>query len=175
MIPTYGTATQRGPAARSNQYRRKTIMAQIAKTEAEKATDNVAELGKRTADKAVDATREGANGAEDTARRGFQAAQKTAGAALEVERAVVRQSAEGATEVGEVFAKLAKEQAQNNVETFQALTRTIDWSQVAQIHGDFLRASVERAAEFTKRYFEVVQAVVASAAATAKEQVRKTA
>ena len=104
-------------------------MAQIAKTEAEKATDNVAELGKRTADKAVDATREVANGAEDTARRGFQAAQKTAGAALEVERAVVRQSAEGATEVGEVFAKLAKEQAQNNVETFQALTRTIDWSQ----------------------------------------------
>ena len=150
-------------------------MAQIAKTKAEKVTDNVAELGKRTADKAVDATHEVANRAEDTARRGFQAAQKTAGAALEVERAVIRQSAEGATEDGEVFAKLAKEQAQNNVETFQALTRTIDWSHVAQIHGDFLRASVERAAEFTKRYFEVVQAVVASAAATAKEQARKTA
>ena len=99
-------------------------MAQIAKTEAEKATDNVAELGKRTADKAVDVTHEVANRAEDTARRGFQAAQKTAGAALEVERAVVRRSAEGATEVGQVFAKLAKEQAQNNVETFQALTRT---------------------------------------------------
>ena len=150
-------------------------MAQIAKTEAEKATDNVAELGKRTADQAVDATHEVANRAEDTARRGFQAAQKTAGAALEVERAVVSRSAEGATEVGEVFAKLAKEQAQNNVETFQALTRTVDWSQVAQIHGDFLRASVERAAEFTKRYFEVVQAVVASTASTAKEQARNTA
>ena len=132
-------------------------------------------LGKRTADQAVDATHEIANRAEDTARRGFQAAQKTAGAALEVERAVVRRSAEGATEVGEVFAKLAKEQAQNNVETFQALTRTVDWSQVAQIHGDFLRASVERAAEFTKRYFEVAQAVVASTASTAKEQARKTA
>ena len=88
---------------------------------------------------------------------------------------MVRRSAEGATEVGEVFAKLAKEQAQNNVETFQALTRTVDWSQVAQIHGDFLRASVERAAEFTKRYFEVAQAVVASTVSTAKEQARKTA
>ena len=175
MIPIYGTATQRGPAARSNQHRKKTIMVQIAKTEAKKATDNVAELGKRTADKAVDVTHEVANKAEDTARRGFQAAQKTAGAALEAERAVVRRSAEGATEVGQVFAKLAKEQAQNNVATFQALTRTIDWSQAAQIHGDFLRASVERAADFTRRYFEAVQAVVASAASTAKEQARKTA
>ena len=120
-------------------------------------------------------THEVANRAEDTARRGFEAAQKTAGAALEVEHAVVRRSAEGATEVGQVFVKLAREQAQSNVETFQDLTRTRDWSQAAQIHGDFLRASVERAAEFTKCYFEVVQAVVASAASTAKEQARKTA
>ena len=88
---------------------------------------------------------------------------------------MVRRSAEGATEVGEVFAKLAKEQARNNVETFQALTRTATGNRSAQIHGDFLRASVERAAEFTKRYFEVVQAVVASTASTAKEQARKTA
>src|SRR6476661_715348 len=83
--------------------------------------------------------------------------------------------AEGATEVGQVFTKLAKEQAQNNIETFQALARTLDWSQVAQIHGDFLRTSMERAAEFTKRYFEVVQTVVASTTSTAKEQARKTA
>jgi hypothetical protein len=150
-------------------------MAQIAKTEAKKATDNVAELGKRTADKAVDVTHEVANKAEDTARRGFQAAQKTAGAALEVERAVVRRSGEGATEVGQMFAELAKEQARDNVKAFQALIRTFDWSQAIQVHGDFLRASVERAAEFTRRYFEVVQAVVASAASTAKEQARKTA
>ena len=175
MIPIYGIATQRGHVARSNQHLRKTIMAQIAKTEAEKVTNNVAELGKRTANGAADATQEVANRAEDTARRGFQTAQKTAGAVLEVERAVARRSAEGATEVGQVFTKLAKEQAQNNIETFQALARTLDWGQVAQIHGDFLRASMERAAEFTKRYFEVVQTVVASTTSTAKEQARKTA
>ena len=92
-----------------------------------KATDNVAELGKRTVDKAADVTNEIASKAEDTARRGFQAAQNTAGAALEVERAVARRSDEGATEVGQVFAELAKEQVRNNVETFQALTRTLDW------------------------------------------------
>jgi len=171
MIPIYGIATQRGHVARSNQHLRKTIMAQIAKSEAEKVTNYVAELGKRTANETVDATQEIANRAEDTARRGFQ----TAGAALEVERAVVGRSAEGATEVGQVFTKLAKEQVQNNIETFQALARTLDWSQVAQIHGDFLRTSMERAAEFTKRYFEVMQTVVASTTSTAKEQARKTA
>jgi hypothetical protein len=150
-------------------------MAQTARNEAEKATDNVAELGKRTADKAVDVTHEAADKAEDTARRGFQAVRKTAGAALEVERAVARRSAEGATEVGQVFAELAKEQARQGVEAFQALTRTVDWDQVTRIQGEFRRASMERAAEFTRRYFEVVQAVVASAASTTKEQARKAA
>ena len=88
---------------------------------------------------------------------------------------MARRSAEGATEVGQAFAELAKEQARDNVETFQALTRTVDWDQVTRIQGEFLRASVERAAEFTRRYFEVVQAMVASAASTTKEQARKAA
>ena len=140
-------------------------MAQTARNQAEKATGN-----------AVDATREAADKAEGTARRGFQAVQETAGAALEVERAVARRSAEGATEVGQAFAELAKEQARDNVEAFQALlTRTVDWDQAARIQGEFLRASMERAAEFTRRYFEVAQAVVASAASTTKEQARKAA
>src|SRR6187200_3411777 len=95
MTPIYGIATQRGHVARRNQHLRKTIMAQIAKTEAEKVTNNIAELGKRTANGAADATQEVANRTENTARRGFQTAQKTAGAALEVERAVARRSAEG--------------------------------------------------------------------------------
>jgi hypothetical protein len=150
-------------------------MAQTAKTEAEKTTDNFAELGKRTADKAVDATHEAVDKAEVTARRGFQAVQKTAGPALAVERAVARRSAEGATEVGQVFAALANEQTRQGVEAFQALTRTVDWDQVVRIQSDFLRASMDRAAEFTRRYFEVVQAVVASAASTTKEQARKVA
>ena len=150
-------------------------MALSAKIEAEKATDNIAELGKRTTDKAVDVAHEVANKAEDTARRGFQVAQKTAGATLEIQRAVARRSAEGATEVGQVFAELVNEQVRSNVEAFQTLSRPRDWKEAAQIHGDFLRASVERAAEFTRRYFEVVQAVVASTASTAQEQARKAA
>jgi hypothetical protein len=150
-------------------------MAQIARKEAEKATDNVAELGKRTADKGADAAREAIDRTETTARRGFESAQQTAGAALEVERAVARRSAEGATEVSQAFAELVKEQARSNVEAFQALTRAVDWDQVSRVQSELLRASFERAAEFTRRYFEVVQAVTASAVSATKEQARKAA
>jgi len=150
-------------------------MAQTARTEAEKATDNVAELGKRTADKGADVAREAIDRTEDTARRGFEAVQRTAGAALEVERAVTRRSAEGATQVGQAFAELVKEQARDNVEAFQALTRAVDWDQVSRIQGELLRASVERAAQFTRRYLEVVQAVTASVVSATQEQARKAA
>jgi hypothetical protein len=151
-------------------------MAQTARNnDAEKATDNVAELGKRTADKGADVAREAIDRTGDAARRGLETAQRTAGAALEVERAVARRSAEGASEVGRAFAELVKEQARSNVEAFQALTRAVDWDQVARIQGELLRASVERAVQFTRRYLEVVQAVVASAASTTREQARKAA
>jgi hypothetical protein len=151
-------------------------MAQTARNnDAEKATDNVAELGKRTADKGADVAREAIDRTEDTARRGFEAVQRTAGAALEVERAVTRRSAEGATQVGQAFAELVKEQARDNVEAFQALTRAVDWDQVSRIQGELLRASVERAAQFTRRYLEVVQAVTASVVSATQEQARKAA
>jgi uncharacterized protein with beta-barrel porin domain len=151
-------------------------MAQTARNnEAEKATDNVAELGKRTADKGADVAREAIDRTEGTARRGLETAQQAASAALEVERTVARRSAEGATEISQVFAELAKEQARANIEAFQALTRTVDWDQVSRIQSELLRESVDRAAEFTRRYFEVMQAVIASATSVTKEQARKAA
>jgi hypothetical protein len=151
-------------------------MAQTARNnEAEKATNNVAELGKRAADRGTDVAREAIDRTEGTARRGFEYAQRTAGAALEVERTVARRSAEGATQISQAFAELVKEQARHNVAVLQALSRTIDWDGVAQVQSDFVRTSVERAAEFTRRYFEVVQAVTASVVSTAQEQTRKAA
>jgi hypothetical protein len=150
-------------------------MAQTARTEADKATDNVAELGKRIADKGADVAREAIDRTEDTARRGLETAQRTAGAALEVERAVARRSVEGATELGQAFAELVKEQARSNAEAFEALTRAVDWDRVSRIQGELLRASVERAVRFTRRYLEVVQAVTASVASATKEQARKAA
>lgn len=154
-------------------------MAQTARTEAEKAAqdaaDNVAELGKRTGDKAAGTAREALGTAEDAARSGLQAARRAASAGLEVERAVALRSAEGMTELGQTLAELVKAQTRHNVEVFQALTRTVDWSEAAQIQAEFLRVSFERAAQIAQRYFEVAQAVVASAASAAKDQARKAA
>jgi hypothetical protein len=152
------------------------VMAQIARNnEAEKATDNVAELSKRTADKGADVAREAIDRTENTVRRGFETAQRTAGAALEAERAIMHRSTEGATEISQAFAELVKEQARHNVAVLRALSRTVDWDGVAQVQSDFVRTSVERAAAFTRRYFEVVQAVTASVVSTTKEQARKAA
>ena len=151
-------------------------MAQIARNNAaKKATDNVAELGKRSADQGVDVAHEAMNKTENTARHGVEFAQQTAGAALEAEAAVARRSAEAATEVGQAFAELVKEQARGNVEAFQALTRAADWGQVARIQGELLRASFERAATFTRRYLEVVQAVATSAVSATQKQARNAA
>ena len=150
-------------------------MAHTARTEAGKATDNVAELGKRAADTGVDVAREAIGRTEDTARRGVETAQRTAGVALEIERAVARRAAEGTTEIGQALAELVREQARHNVAVLRALSRTVDWDGVAQVQGDFVRTSVERATAFTRRYLEVVQAVVASAASTTREQARKAA
>ena len=151
-------------------------MAQIARNnETEKATDNVAELGKRTADKGADVAREAIDRTENTVRRGFETAQRTAGAALEAERAIMHRSTEGATEISQAFAELVKEQARHNVAVLRALSRTVDWDGVAQVQSDFVHSSMERAAAFTRRYFEVVQAVAASVVSTTKEQARKAA
>jgi len=113
-------------------------MAQIARNDAEKATDDVAELGK-------------------------QIAHNVAGPTGDM------------TEVGQALVEFVKRQARDNVETFQALTRTTDWNEAARIQGEFLRASLERAGQFTRRYVEVVQAVMTSAASTTREQARKAA
>jgi hypothetical protein len=146
-------------------------MAQTARTETDKfidtakdATGNGAELGKRTTDKI-----------EDAARGGFRIIEGTSDGALEIEHVVARQSAEGSTEVGQAFSDLLNEQARHNIEVFKALKGTVDWDAVVRIQGDFVRSSMEQAALFTRRYFEVVQAVMLSAATATKGEAKKAA
>src|SRR3954465_7971151 len=100
-------------------------MTHTARTEAGKATDNVAELGKRAAHEGADAAREAIDRTGDAARRGLETAQRPragpgraarpAGGGRGGARAAPRRSAEGASEVGRAFAELVKEQARSNV------------------------------------------------------------
>jgi hypothetical protein len=125
---------------------------------ADRTGDDVAAIGRRAADKGADAAREATERTRDAARRGFQAAQRTTA---------------GATEVGQAFAELVKEQARDNAEAFRALAGAFDWGKAARIQADLLRASFARSAEFTRGYFEVVRAVMTSAASATREQARK--
>lgn len=168
-------------------------MAQIAKTGAEKAsttpsakspTDNVAELRQRAADQTAEVMHATAERAEHAARHGAETVQRAARAAGEAQRELTQLSAAGTSELGRLFVELAGEQARQNVKTLEALTgtvdwnrfaKTVDWQQVLEIQSAYLRASLERTTRLTRRYLEVSQAVMASAASTARRQAKKAA
>ena len=162
-------------------------MVQIAKSETEKVVataGNIAALGKRATDKATDVTRETVDEAEEMTRGGLRAMERTAGAALEVERAVARRSAEGTAEIDQVFTGLFKEQARHNVETLSALNHAVDWEQVikafdwkqvVQIQAAYLRGSMERMAQLTQRCLEINQAVLTTATSSVLRQANKAA
>jgi hypothetical protein len=153
-------------------------MAQTAKTGADtaadnarNATENVAELGKR----ATGVAQETAERAEDAVRSGAQLVRRTADAAGEMQRQVAQRSAEGTAELGQVFADLLNEQTRHNVETFKALTGAVDWDRVVKVQGEFLRVTLERMAQLSQRYLDVVQSVSNVAVSTAKDKARKAA
>ncbi len=179
------------PVAPLSNSKEETIMAQIANTGAEKATDtaknttdNLAEVGKRTVGQTAEVTHEAAERTANVAQRGVQVVRRTVEAAAEVESAVAHRSTEGATALGQALVDLVHQQTRHNLETLTALTNTVDWDRVAkavdwdrvfQIQSVYLRVSLERAAQLTRRYFEVVQAVTVSMADTAQRQARKAA
>src|SRR3954451_9016103 len=169
------------PALTSNHHTGMTIMAQIARTETNKATkpvknatDNVAELGKRTTDKAAEVTREVTSQAENVARSGFQSVRQAVDAAAEVEQKTARRAGEGMTKLNQSLVDLLTEQAKHNVQVFQALAQPANWSKAAQLQSELLRTSLQRAGQFAQRYVEVAQAVMPSALQTARGQAKKT-
>jgi hypothetical protein len=161
-------------------------MAQIAKTEAKKAPDTakggtvtVTELRQRAADQGADVVHEAAERAEGMAHRGARTLQTMAGAVGEAQS-----SAKGTIGFGREFIDLANEQTRYNLATLKALTGTVnwgraakavEWDQVFQIQGEYLRASLERTARLTQRYLELGQAVMTSAASAAQRQAKKAA
>jgi hypothetical protein len=168
------------PALTFNHHTGMTAMAQIARTETNKVTnpaknasDNVAELDKRTTDKAAEVTRELTGHAENVARSGFQSVRQATDAAAEVEQKTARRAGEGMAEINRSLVDLLTEQAQHNVQLFQALAQPANWRKGPQLQSEFLRTSFQRAAQFTWRYVEVGQAVMTSALPTARGQAKK--
>ncbi|HWL71334.1 MAG TPA: hypothetical protein VNS22_23565 [Geminicoccus sp.] len=138
-------------------------MAQISKTQAGKASDNVAELSQRMTDQTADAVGVRVAKTQDAARSGVTEMQKSTAATLETGRAMAGRTAQDTKEFGQALSQLLSEQAQHNLEVFTKLTGTFNLSEAAQIQADFLHASMERSAQFARRYLETAQATMFSA------------
>jgi len=137
------------------------------------------------ASRTVGAGRAGTEAAASAARGGLEAAQRAIGAVGQVQREVAQRSTEGMAEVGRALVDLMHEQTEHSLDTLTALTgtvdwnratRAVDWDQVFQIQGDFLRASVGRSVQLTQCYLEAAQAVMAAAApSTLQDEIRRAA
>ncbi len=55
------------------------------------------------------------------------------------------------------------------------VARAVDWDRVFRIQAEYLRASLERTAQLTRRYLEVSQAMTNSAVSAAQRQAKKAA
>jgi hypothetical protein len=159
-----------------------TAMAQIARNTADKATtaaknatDNVAEAGKRTSDKTAEVMRETAGQTANAVRDSLRVVRQAADAAAEVEQETVSRAGAGMAELNRELLDLLHQQTRDNVQLVQALAQPAKWGQAAKLHSEFLRASLQRTAQFTQRYVEVGQAVLTSALSTAQSQAGKSA
>ena len=157
-------------------------MARIARTEADKATDvakdatdDVAELGGRTADATAELTRETAGRSGNIARSGLQSMREAVAAAAEVERQTAPRAGQGVAEITGSLVDFITQQTRHNVEHFQALSQPTNWSHAARLQSQFLQTSWMRTARFTRRYCEVSQAAMTSALSTARGQAKKSA
>ena len=136
------------------------------------ATSSTAQLGVKVARDTTTAGAEtAAKATAEAARSGLQVVRRTADAAGEA----TRRSAEGTAELGQVLAELVQEQTRRNLETWTALAGAVDWERVFRIQSEFLRTSLERTAELTRRSLEITQAVMTAAASASSHQARKAA
>ena len=86
-----------------------------------------------------------------------------------------REAAEGTTELGRALTDLVQEQIRHNFETWTALAGAADWEQVFQIQREFLRVSLERAAQLTQRCLEAARGGMIAAASATLNQARNAA
>lgn len=148
-------------------------MAQSAKAETEaaveKAAATVSEIGKRTADKATEVSRQAAGKVEEMVATTTKTAKQAGRDSLEAGETIKQRSVEGFAEISQLFAELAAEQSRHGLATFRALATTYDWNEAAQIQAEFVRSSVERFTTFSRTYLETLQSIGSTALSVAKD------
>ena len=96
---------------------------------------------------------------------------------------MARRSAEGTAELGRALVDLADAadppeprdaEGPHRAVDWDQVAKAVDWDRVFQIQSEYLRVSLERAAQLTQRYLEVSQAVV-TGGVVAQRQAKKAA
>ncbi|NJO33519.1 MAG: hypothetical protein HC869_10590 [Rhodospirillales bacterium] len=109
----------------------------------------------QTSKNAAETAREASDRTERTTRRNLQLVDKAGEAAGQVGLVAARSSAEGSARLGRAFSDLMAEQTHYNIKAMHELAAAVDWQEVARIHGEFLRATLERTALLSQRYLQL--------------------
>ncbi|MFL5332030.1 MAG: helix-hairpin-helix domain-containing protein [Geminicoccaceae bacterium] len=132
-------------------------------------------------ERAADSARAAANAGTTAARSVLRVAHQSGQAAGEVQRDLVERSSEGLTEFNRVFADHVREHARQSLEAWTILARAVrwdevikavDWQQVTELQTRYIRDSLDRSAQLTRRCLELGQAMMESAAAAQRKSDR---
>ena len=105
----------------------------------------------------------------ESGRTGLYLARRRAvGETGEVQRELTQRTANGTAEFGRELTDLLQEQARHNLWAWAALGAA-DWSQLWQLQDEYLRASLERTAQLTRRGLALSQAVLTASTDTTRE------
>ena len=132
------------------------------------------DLTQGTAETVRGIARESANAAAEAGRTGLYLARRAVGETGEAQRELTQRTADGTAEFGRELTDLLQEQARHNLRAWAALGAA-DWSQLWQLQAEYLRASLERTAQLTRRWLALSQAVLTASTDTTREQGKRVA
>ena len=132
-------------------------------------------------ERAADSARAAANAGTTAARSVLRVAHQSGQAAGEVQRDLAERSSEGFAEFNRMFADHVREHARQSLEAWTILARAVrwdevikavDWQQVTELQTRYIRDSLDRTTQLTRRCLELGQAMMESAAAAQRKSDR---
>jgi hypothetical protein len=93
----------------------------------------------------------------------------------EAQRETARQSAEGTAEFGRLWLELLGDQTRHNLAIVTALSKAVDWEEVARTQSEYMSASLERMNQLNRRYLEIVRTVMAASVPITQDQDKRAA
>ena len=135
----------------------------------------VVEATSAAADAGAEIVSRGSRQVLDVARDAAQEAAASTSDAADHYQGVAAAVLEAEGDLAGFWLELVNEQVAHNVELFQKLTLSRDWSTAVEAQNAFVQASFERINRLNSRYLETVQATMKAMASSAEAQGKKAA